>query len=59
MTVRGLSLLESVIGSESGHHVEVCGNEILRVSPGISDRVSMRAIVFIRTAVLPTLSGAL
>ena len=27
MTARGLSLLESVIGSESGHHVGVCGNE--------------------------------
>ena len=27
MTARGLSLLGSVIGSESGHHVGVCGNE--------------------------------
>src|SRR5271154_363578 len=27
MTAGGLSLLESVIGSESGHHVWVCGNE--------------------------------
>ena len=27
VTSRSLSLLESVIGSESGHHVGVCGNE--------------------------------
>jgi hypothetical protein len=58
MTARGLSLLESVIGSESGHHVGVCGNEDpegfpWNFRPGINegDRFG--------TAVLPTLSGAL
>jgi hypothetical protein len=53
------SLLESVIGGESGHHVRMSGHEDPqadpRLTPGTSDRVSMRAIVFIRLAVLPAL----
>ena len=27
VTTKGLGLLESVVGSESGHHVGMCGNE--------------------------------
>jgi hypothetical protein len=48
VTTRGLGLLESVVGSESGHHVGMCGNEDPQTDPGTSNRVSMRAMVFIR-----------
>ena len=53
-----LDLLESVIGGESGHHGVMGGNEDPEGFPGTSDRVSMRAMVFIRVAVLPTRPGA-
>ena len=55
VTTGGRGLLENVIGGESGHHVRMSGHRIPRLTPGTSDRVSMRAIVFIRLAVLPAL----
>ena len=33
MTTRGLGLLESFVGSESGHHVGMCGNEDPQTDP--------------------------
>jgi hypothetical protein len=46
VTTRGLGLLESVVGGESGHHVEMCGNEDPQTNPWDSNRVSIRAMVF-------------
>jgi hypothetical protein len=47
VAARNLGLLESVVGGESGHHVGMCGNEDPRLTLGISNRVSMRALVLI------------
>ena len=55
VTTGGLGLLKSLIGGESSHHVRMSGHEDPRLMPGISSRVSMRAIVFIRLAVRPAL----
>jgi hypothetical protein len=33
VTTRGLGLLESVVGSEGGHHVGMCGNEDPKTDP--------------------------
>jgi hypothetical protein len=46
VTTGGRGLLENVIGGESGHHVRMSGHEDPEADPRISDRVSMRAIVF-------------
>ena len=53
VTTGGRGLLENVIGGESGYHVRM-DTRIPRLTPGTSDRVSMRAIVFIRLAVSPS-----
>jgi hypothetical protein len=59
VTTGGRALLENVIGGKSGHHVRMSGHEDPRLMPGISGRVSMRAMVFIRAAaVLPALAEA-
>jgi hypothetical protein len=63
MTTCRLGLLESVVAGESGHHVRMSGNEdpegfTWDLRSGVSYRVSMRAMVFIRAADPPALSVA-
>ena len=59
VTTGDLGFLKSLIGGESSHHVRMSGHEDPRLMPGISGRVSMRAMVFIRAAaVLPALAEA-
>ena len=55
VTTGGRGLLESVVTGESGHHVRMSGHEDPQADPGTSDRVSMRAMLFIRATVLPAL----
>jgi hypothetical protein len=57
VTTGGRGFLESVIGGESGYHVRMSGHEDPQADPRDlrSWCLSMRAIVFIRLAVLPAL----